>query len=122
MDVDGTHVTRLTIQVGQLGYLSHDPHGRSIAFNISDSPGSGIYTLDVNSLALTRLTFGTSAFDTFPSGSADGSQLVFNSLHDGHPQLHVMNADGTEQTRLMTTGPRARPIPALEPVVANGAA
>jgi Tol biopolymer transport system component len=103
MDVDGTHVTRLTIQEGLVDYPSYDPHGRRLAFSIANSPESGIYTLDLNTLGLTRLTFGGSAIDAFPSWSVDGSQLVFTSQRDGRPQLYVMNADGTEQTRLMTT-------------------
>ena len=47
----------------------------------------------------TRLT-NNAARDLDPSFSPDGQKIVFLSLRDGSYVLYVMNADGSEQTRL----------------------
>jgi len=48
--------------------------------------------------------------DDFPSWSPDGRQIAFHRHVVGHIQVHVMNADGSDQRRLT----------ALSPVVYNG--
>ena len=99
MNVDGTNVTRLTFQHGRVDHPSWDAHSRRIAFSIVGSAEDGIYTLNLDDLGLTRLTFD--ATDSFPSWSADGSQLAFTSRRDlGDSEIYVMNADGTNPTRL----------------------
>jgi Tol biopolymer transport system component len=104
MQTDGTGVSRLTFQDGTLDYPSWDPHSRRLAFSVSNSSGSdGVYTLNLDNSGLTRLTFGATTSDGLPSWSTDGSQVVFQSRRDGNVQLYVMNADGTEQTRLMVS-------------------
>jgi len=104
MQTDGTGVSRLTFQDGTLDYPSWDPHSRRLAFSVSNSSGSdGVYTLNLDNSGLTRLTFGATTSDGLPSWSTDGSQIVFQSRRDGNVQLYVMNADGTEQTRLMVS-------------------
>ncbi len=40
------------------------------------------------------------ADDRYPSWSPDGSSIVFSSDRDDNTELYVMNADGTNQTRL----------------------
>ena len=104
MQTNGTGVTRLTFQDANVDYPSWDPHSRRLAFSVSGTPASdGVYTLNLDNSGLTRLTFGAPTSDGLPSWSTDGSQIVFNSRRDGHAQLYVMNADGTEQTRLMVS-------------------
>ena len=50
--------------------------------------------------------------DNRPSYSADGRRIVFRSERDGDPEIYVMNADGSDQTRLTTsTGTDSRPAP-----------
>ena len=68
-----------------------------------DCTRDGVYTLNLDNSGLTRLTFGATTSDGLPSWSTDGSQIVFQSRRDGNVQLYVMNADGTEQTRLMVS-------------------
>jgi Tol biopolymer transport system component len=46
-----------------------------------------------------RLTTNPAA-DQAPDWSPDDTQLVFQSNRDGNIEIYVMNADGTEQTRL----------------------
>jgi Tol biopolymer transport system component len=111
MNADGTNVTRLTFQDGRVNHPSWDPHSRRLAFGISGSAtGNGIYTLTLDILGFTRLTFDQTKRDDFPSWSADGSKLAFTSFRDDNDEIYVMNADGTEQTRL-TVNPRFDGLP-----------
>lgn len=104
MDADGSNVARLTSQDGTLDNPSWDPHGRNLAFSVSGSQNeNGIFTLALDNLGLTRLTFGASAIDDSPSWSADGSQLVFTSRRESNNnQLFVVNADGSGAKRIET--------------------
>ena len=47
---------------------------------------------------LRRLT--SSLGDARPRFSPDGTKIVFQSMRDGNPEIYVMNADGSGQTRL----------------------
>ena len=38
--------------------------------------------------------------DFYPSFSPDGSKIAFSSDRDGNYEIYVMNADGSNQTRL----------------------
>lgn len=101
MSVDGTNISRLTFQNGRVNYPSWDSHSRRLAFSISGTAESGVYTLTLDNLGFTRLTFDPAQGDNFPSWSADGSQLAFTSMRDnGDSEIYVMNADGSEPTRL----------------------
>jgi TolB protein len=42
----------------------------------------------------------TAAIDTSPSYSPDGARVSFESDRGGKPQIYVMNADGSGQTRI----------------------
>ena len=46
----------------------------------------------------------SSSIDTSPSYSPDGSQVVFTSDRGGQPQIYVMGADGSNQTRISFGG------------------
>ncbi len=62
-----------------------------------------IYTTNSNLTALTRLTDGESSKFGW---SPDGGRIAFTSTRDGDPEIYVINADGTAQTRL-TVDPSA---------------
>ena len=71
-----------------------------IAFESTRNSSTGqIYTVNPDGSGVTQLTF-TSADNSYPELSADGKQIVFESLRDGNHEIYVMNADGTGQTRL----------------------
>jgi len=111
MDRDGTNLSRLTFAKGTVLYPSWDPHSRRLAFSIvSTETANGIYTMNLDDRGFTRLTFSPTDLDEFPSWSTDGSQLAFSSRRDGNREIYVMNADGTQQTRL-TVNPATDAFP-----------
>ncbi len=76
------------------------PDGTKVAY--SGRPAGGklrIWVVDVASGARTPVTDGTSS-DEHPAWSPDGRYLAFSSTRDGNPELYVMRADGSGQTRV----------------------
>jgi len=118
MNADGTGETRLTNNAYLDNFPVWSPDGTKIAF-ISDrldnpSQEIDIYIMNaVDGSDQTRLTFTNK--DNQPAWSPDGKKIVFTSARDGIGNIYVMNADGSEQTRLTTNGaasPSWCPVPA----------
>lgn len=82
---------------------AYSPDGSQLAFATSQDGNSEIYTLDVQSKALTRLTTHSGG-DLSPSWSPTGRELVFVSDRGGGPQLYLMSADGSNVRRLTFEG------------------
>ncbi|MCB0133131.1 MAG: PD40 domain-containing protein, partial [Caldilineaceae bacterium] len=77
------------------------PTGRQIAYVSTESRGDEIYTADLETGVIRRLTDNAWEWDKHPSFSPDGSQIVFYSNREtGRKQLWIMNADGTNQRNL----------------------
>ena len=75
------------------------PDGNKIAFT-SDRDGNGeIYVMNIDGSAPVNLTH-TAAWDGYAAYSPDGSKIAYWSGSN----LHVMNADGSEQTDLGVEG------------------
>jgi len=64
---------------------------------------SEIYVMNADVTAQTRLT-NNPAPDTTPAWSPDGTKIIFTSTRDNpmSPSLYVMNADGSNPTRITT--------------------
>ncbi|HLY22669.1 MAG TPA: hypothetical protein VKT83_09415 [bacterium] len=103
MNADGANVVRLTDLRGktnslQFNSVSLSPDGRKIAFTSQRDRGlPEIYVMSLdgtNAILLTKTTGG--GFE--PVFSPDSRQIAFLSWNDG--QIHVMNTNGTKDTRL----------------------
>ncbi len=79
------------------------PDGTKLAFATSQDGNSEIYTMDMQTKALQRLTVH-SAGDLSPSWSPTGKELAFTSDRGGGPQIYVMSADGSNVRRLTFDG------------------
>lgn len=125
---DGSNLSRLTdIATGDdwVSEIAWSPDGSHIAFS-SGHPSSytltgdklsdadlQIYVIHLENLITTQLTFkGTE--NGCPSWSPDGKQILFHSNRDGDNELYIMNADGSEQTRLLEK-PWDQLCPVLQP-------
>jgi Tol biopolymer transport system component len=85
--------------------------GGKIAFSSNRDGTYGIYVMNDDGTAVTRVTSNS---DYHPAWSPDGTRLVFTSTRDGNYELYVMNADGTGVTRL-TNNPAWDLSPAWSP-------
>ena len=82
-----------------------------IAFAHYDGNGEEqIFLLDPK-VSLTQLT---DSGGSHPAWSPNGRRLAFSSSRDGDDEIYVMNADGTDQTRL-TNNPASDGAPAWSP-------
>ncbi|MDH4987607.1 Tol-Pal system beta propeller repeat protein TolB [Aminobacter anthyllidis] len=80
------------------------PDGQKVIMSLlRDDGNSNIFSMDLRSRTTTRLT-NSSAIDTSPSYSPDGSKVVFTSDRGGQPQIYIMGADGSGQTRVSFGG------------------
>jgi Tol biopolymer transport system component len=81
-----------------------------ILFVEAQGTSSDIVTLDADATSYRNLTPGQAAFyvfDTDGSWSPDGSRITFSSHRDSNVsnEIYVMDADGSNQTRLTHDGP-----------------
>ena len=88
--------------------FSWSPDGSKIAFDSSKDGVNSIYKMDPDGSNEERLTSSISHADSYPTWSPDGTRIAFVSTRDGNGgpnlEIYVMNADGSEQTRLTNDG------------------
>lgn len=110
---DGT-VTQLTDnEVADFGAV-WSPDGSRLAFVRGGAEGGGdaIWVMDADGSDQRQLTDprvgadGVPALDQAPAWSPDGRRIAFASTRDGaESEIYVMDADGSDQTRLTETPP-----------------
>jgi TolB protein len=108
MDADGANISRMT-DGGYATSPSWSPSGQFLAFAWNRSYGPGapggedIYVMDIASKRWTQLTHDAGAND-FPSWSPDSRHIVFQREMNGHTEIWMMLADGTDQQQLTHGG------------------
>jgi TolB protein len=92
---------RVSARAGINGAPAWSPDGKTLALTLSRKDGDvDIYTLELNSQVLTRMTFDP-GIDTEPSWSSDGKKLYFNSDRAGGPQIYEVEvANPNRATRV----------------------
>jgi len=108
-DADGTNLSKVELPGILNGGLSWSPDGAKIAIVcvFPQSPNNYIaevYTINVETGELERLTDTPDIYEYGPSWSPEGSQIAFATLASPFP-IYVMDADGSKQ-RLLTTVPQ----------------
>src|SRR6266487_5630689 len=107
INVDGSGLQRLTTASGE--YPTWSPDGTRIAFATARDGNYEIYVMNADGTGQTRLT-NNPAYDMSPSWSPDGTHIAFDTQRDSFPpaevgigpefEIHLMNLDGTGETRL----------------------
>ncbi len=115
---------RVSARPGVNGAPAWSPDGRRLAVSLSRPDGNlDIYTLDIATQVLTRLTDGSS-IETEPAWSADGREIYYTSDATGNPQVYRINAEGGRPARVSFEGrynarPRVAPDGRLLAMVHN---
>lgn len=115
MNPDGSSPTRLTHELtNNNGQAQFSFDGRKIVFASGlRTVLTAIHVMNFDGSGLTFLTF----HGVQPSFSPDGSRVVFTSQRDGggNSEIYIMNADGSNQTRLTNTPDLDEILPTFSP-------
>jgi Tol biopolymer transport system component len=113
MNVDGSNPRELATQIVAKGHRQWSHDGTRIAFASRLEGNAEIFSVEVASGRLTRLT-NSPGEDADPSWSPDDSRIAFSSMRDGNSRIYVMRADGT-QVRGLTNNAAPDVRPAWSP-------
>jgi len=92
MKRDGTNVEALVVD-GEGNYEpSFSPNGKRIAFTSWRNDNRDIYSVNIDTKLLTRLTHHPDS-DYAPDWSPDGERIIFVSHRTGNADIHMMNVN-----------------------------
>ena len=120
MDAEGGNVRRLV--EGYSRDAAWSPDGGRLAYVAEGVQyGTSVFAVNADGTGRQLLSGARAfAFDVTPAWSPDGGRIAFASNRDGDAgnyEIYVMNADGTNQTRL-TNNPAHETMPAWQPSAA----
>ncbi|MCI0433726.1 MAG: hypothetical protein L0271_08750 [Gemmatimonadetes bacterium] len=96
MEADGMNAERLTT-TGSSWFPVYSPNGSQLAFHVDRD----VHTMPATGGPLRRLTTDP-ANGMHPSWSPDGRRIAFMSWRNGRTEIFVMNADGSDQSVLVS--------------------
>ncbi|MFQ6015643.1 MAG: TolB family protein [Anaerolineae bacterium] len=109
MQSDGTNLVPFTVRPPEMiVHPAWSPDGSQIAYvGVHDDEGE-IYVMKADGTNARRLTQNPSPgrlaagalYVGYPAWSPDGEKIAFMSLQDGNQEIYVINADGSDLTRL----------------------
>jgi Tol biopolymer transport system component len=109
---DGTGLRKLTTTGAFNRSPSWSPDAKRIAYECYQSPRAQICVMNADGSGVRRLTF-SAGWDGDPAWSPDGQHIVFSSTRDDpnpencaadcNVEIHVVNVDGSDVTRLTNT-------------------
>lgn len=101
MQVNGSHLTRLTQSPADDISPVWSPDGKKIAFVSFRDGDWELYTMNADGSSQTRLT-NSARYDGSPAWSPDGSKIIFASERDGNREIYSIDATGSNPQRLTT--------------------
>jgi Tol biopolymer transport system component len=75
-----------------------------IAFDNGGPTSGDIFVVNPDGSGLEQLTHSPAARNIRPDWSPNGQKIAFTSRRDGNDEIYVMNANGSEPTRLTSNG------------------
>jgi TolB protein len=71
------------------------PNGSSLAYSHGDEAGTDLMLVTLGGGAPSRITVGHGSDNTSPEFSPDGRRIAFTSGRAGHPEVYIMDVDGS---------------------------
>lgn len=106
-NVDGTSQINITNNPGADGYPEWSPDGKYIAFysKYDQNKTWSIHIMNSDGTNRKRLTHAKNKWDSSPTWSPNGGKIAFareyrDSLEIWHEEIWMMNADGSELTKI----------------------
>jgi Tol biopolymer transport system component/serine/threonine protein kinase len=105
INADGTGMKQLTSVAGADFDPDWSPDGKQIAFTSIRDGNRQIYTLDIDSMAVTRLTKpDVNIENSQPTWSPDGQEIAYQVKRFGTYQVWVMSSTGQDNLQLARSG------------------
>jgi Tol biopolymer transport system component len=112
MNIDGSSQTRITNNTYTESHPSWSPLGTQLVWASLNGSDSDIWKANANGSGAVDLTPDPVAFDADPSWSPGGISIAFDSTNragNTGTDVYTMKLDGTQVTRLTTTGKDSNP-------------